>query len=133
MTSDLFLEKTNGAGSLLEAIFICWAIVFLVRDARRRHLAAEQWFSLPPHLAFMMAVVIHDGGSLIRSMVVWFWRRYYNEGDPFNPHLTFFLEIGGVLLLVGSLCKIRAVTRPDYGHVPWVLCMCLVWLFFVLI
>ena len=34
---------------------------------------------------------------------------------------TLLLIVGDGLIVVGSLCKIRALTAPDHGSLPWLL------------
>ncbi len=76
-------------------------------------------------MSFIVAVIVFDFSSWLRSLVVWTWRRFYHSGAFAEWHLWLLL-VAGVIGLVGALCKIRAVTRPDYGDEPWLICLGLV-------
>jgi hypothetical protein len=96
------LDLVNRNGMVLEAFFIFLLATYLVRETRRRKVSVREWlFRLPPPMNFVLAVMVFDSGVALRS-----------AGLP---------AIGGLVLIVGSLCKIRALSRPDWGDGPWLL------------
>lgn len=116
---NLPLELLNGAGVVLELCFLSWMAVYLWRETRRRHLGPRNWFfGLPPSMHLAVAIFVFDSGVWLRSSVIWAWRRFFGAGD-FNATQLGILGFGGAVIVVGSLCKIRAITKPDYGDGPW--------------
>lgn len=118
------LELFNGISVILEGIFLLWGARYLYLEMNRRELRVRDWFlfRLPPSMNFIIAVLVFDIASWLRSLVVWSWRRLYNSGDFTRWHLILLL-VAAVIGFVGALCKIRAVTRPDQGDGPWLLCL----------
>jgi hypothetical protein len=114
----LFLEILNGAAVTPELICLAMLAVYLCRESRRRGLHALDWFRLPPSMNLVLAMFIFDAGVWLRSLTIWIWRRFFGAGD-FSAVQTSILIIGGALIVVGSLCKVRALTHPDHGAVPW--------------
>lgn len=118
MNSDaFFLEILNGAAVTPEAIVLVLLIVYLAKESRRRGLRALDWFHLPPSMALMLAVLIFDAGVSLRSETIWEWRHFGN--GPFSRVEVGALIVGAALIVVGALCMIRALTRPDHGDRPW--------------
>lgn len=125
------LELFNGGSVLLEGLFLLWALRYLWLEARRRNLMLiARWRNLPPSMSFIVAVIVFDFSSWLRSVVVWTWRRFYDSG-PFQDWHLYMLLVAGMIGTIGALCKIRAVTKPDYGSEPWLICLALVLVFVV--
>lgn len=124
MVSDgLALELINGAGAILDACFLLLIGFYLVKEHRRRGLAFSDWLGgLPPSMHFAVAVAACDAGILLRTSSSWVWRRFYAAG-PFPSWLLALLILGGVGIVVGMLCKIRSISRPDYGDAPWLIAL----------
>lgn len=129
----LLLELFNGISVILEGIFLLWGLRYLYLETRRRGLRVRDWFlfRLPPSMNFIIAVLVFDVASWMRSLVVWSWRRIYNSGD-FTQWHSGMLVAAGLIGFIGALCKIRAVTKPDYGDQPWLMCLALVVMFVAL-
>lgn len=117
MNSALFLEILNGASVTPESVWLVLLTVYLARESRRRGLRWFQWFHLPPSMDFMLAIFICDSGVLLRSIVVWAWRR--SSADGFNHAETIGFIVSGTLIVLGFLCKVRAITAPDHGRGAW--------------
>lgn len=127
----ILLELFNGGSVLLEGVFLLWALRYLWLEARRRQITIRSWWNsggFPPSMGFIVAVIVYDFSSWLRSLVVWTWRRFYNAG-PFTEWHLYMLVAAGLIGAVGALCKIRAVTKPDYGDEPWLICFALVLVF----
>lgn len=125
------LELLNGAGMIVDGIFLAWGVVYLRREATRRYGSTPFWefvLRTPPHMNFIVAVLVHDAGVWLRSLVIWSWRRFSGGGD-FTVAQAGLLAAGALLIVVGGLCKIRAVTKPDYGDAPWLTCLYLLAIF----
>lgn len=122
--SAFFLEMLNGGAITPETIWLVLLGIYLARESKRRHLRAFDWFSLPAGMDLILAVFISDAGVQIRSLTIWTWRRFGGAGE-FSHLQTGLLTLGGALIVIGSLCKIRALTRPEYGNGPWFLAMAL--------
>lgn len=119
MNPDFLLELLNGCGAVLDAIFIYWLVRYLIRETRRREIPLRDWISrIPPSMHFATAIVIHDIGVFIRAATLWSWRRFHGAGNIDLPILV-LLAIGAIFIAVGAICKIRAVSHPDYGDSPW--------------
>jgi hypothetical protein len=113
------LEALNAA-ALVPAI-IC--LVLLVRYIRAaaiaRGLRPYGWIHLPPSMNLALAMLIFDVAVIMRLLVTVAW---YAIGLQIIPVQAMFL-IAIILIIFGLLCKIRALTQPDYGRISWVLSM----------
>lgn len=121
---SLPLELLNGAGLVVDGIFLAWGVWYLRRETLRRNYASSvlAWIvRIPPHMNFVIAVLVHDAGVIARSAVIWAWRRA-GAGD-FSVDQLAALALGALMIVVGGLCKIRAVTKPDHGDGPWLACL----------
>ncbi len=118
MNPAFFLEILNGSAVTPEFISLLILGLYLCREARRRGLRFFDWFKLPAGMNLILAVFIFDTAILTRSWVIWGWRRFDGAGE-FGVYQTALLVISGIFILVGSLCKIRALTYLDYGNGPW--------------
>lgn len=126
MTMPLLLELFNGGFVLLEGVFLLWAVRYLWIEGRRRDLRFIDYFGrLPPSMGLVVAVIVFDFSSWLRSLVIWNWRRFYAAGTPALWH-QHALIVAGAIGIIGALCKIRAVTKPDYGNEPWLFCLGLI-------
>lgn len=137
MTFDpnLLLELFNGSGMIVDGIFLAWCVWYLWRETGRRKDQQPElrsvwtwWLHLPPAMNFIVAVLVHDSGVWMRSVVIWVWRRFYGAGD-FGIAQGALMTLGGLAIVVGGLCKIRAVTKPFYGDGPWLTTLYLVLVF----
>lgn len=133
MTEEEFSQHLNGVSVAICGVFMVWAIVFLWRETRRRKLTPiDLVIRMPPPMCFTFAVLVFDSGVWLRAMVIWVWRRFYDSG-PFGPYQLAGLTAGAFLIAVGGLMKVRAVTKPDWGDLPWMCCFGLAcFLFFLL-
>lgn len=133
MTGAQISEKLNGAASLVSLIFVCWIVFYLIREKRRRNLGLRDLlFHLPEHMIFASAVGFYDIAVTGKSSAIWIWRKYFGSG-PFPPVLFHMLQFFTLMIVIGALCKIGAITKPEYGHSPWISCALLVLMFFILI
>lgn len=128
--APFLLELFNGGVVLLEGLFLLWALRYLWLETRRRNLTFHSWWrdGFPPSMGFIVAVIVFDFSGWLRSFVVWTWRRFNNAGS-FSQWQLYTLIAAGVIGVIGALCKIRAVTKPDYGNEPWLICLALVIVF----
>lgn len=117
---NLPLELLNGGGMVVEFFFLGWMIRYLWNETTRRKLTWRTWLAghLPPSMNFAVSVIVFDIGVWIRSVDIWVWRRFFGAAD-FNQPMILILAGGAVAILLGSLCKVRAITKPDFGNVPW--------------
>lgn len=113
-----FLEILNGGAVTPEFLWLVLLTTYLSRESRRRGLRFYDWFRLPPSMNLILAVFIFDFAILARSWVIWAWRRF-DGADEFGASQTAAMVISGALIVFGSLCKIRAMTYPEYGNWPW--------------
>ena len=118
MTTTLFLEILNGGAVTPEVVCLVLLSIYLSKESRRRGLRWFNWFNLPPSMNLVLAMFIFDVGVLIRSEIIWYWRRFSGSAN-FTVAEIACLIFGGALVVIGSLCKIRALTRPDHGDGPW--------------
>lgn len=123
MNAALFLELLNGGAVTPEAIWLVLLTIYLTKEARRRGLHRFDWLHLPPSMNLILAIYICDAGVTLRSVTVWYWRRFGGGSADFGPIETGLLTIGGGLIVAGFLCKIRAITAPDHGDGPWITAM----------
>ena len=104
---------------VLELCFLACMAVYLWRETARRGLGVRAWFlHMPPSMHLAIAIFVFDSGVWLRSAVIWGWRRFFGAGD-FGAMQLSLLAYGGAVIVIGSLCKIRAITKPDYGNGPW--------------
>lgn len=112
------LEILNGGAITPGQIWLVMIAIYLSKEAKRRGLRAFDWFHLPPSMDFMLAVFIGDLGVEVKAIAVWVWRRFFDAGD-FSVMQTGLLMLGSTLIVLGFLCKIRALTKPDCGNGPY--------------
>jgi hypothetical protein len=119
---NLPLELLNGGGMVVEFFFLGWMCRYLWKETRRRKLGFLAWSrgALPPSMNFALAVVVFDIGVWVRSVDIWVWRRFFGAA-AFNLAMIMILAGGAVAILLGSLCKVRAITKPDFGNSPWLI------------
>ena len=120
MRPEFFLEITSGSGIVPELTMMILLMTYLSKEARDRNLHFLDWPSLPPQMDLVIALLIFDSGILINSCMVWVWRRFLNAAS-FNITQSIFLGLGRTLILFGSICVVRALTKPDYGDRPWII------------
>jgi hypothetical protein len=120
INAPFFLEILNGGAITPELLWMLLLARYLTAESRRRGLYGFDWFSLPPSMNLVVAIFVCDAGVWIRSTTIWVWRRFDAAGD-FNAVQFGLLILGGALIVVGYLCKIRAITYPDYGNKPWLI------------
>ncbi len=117
------LELLNGGGMVLAAFFLWWMTIYLLKESTRRKLRALDWFGrLPPSMHLAVAIFVFDFGVVIWLAVRWTWRMFYGAAD-FGEAQIILLGIGSVVVIIGALCKIRAITRPDHGNWPWLMAL----------
>lgn len=120
--SAFFLEMLNGGAVTPELFWLVLLARYLAKESNRRGLQPFDWFSLPPSMDLMLAIFISDAGVWLRSITIWAWRRFGGAGE-FNSIEQLLLILGGALIVIGYLCKVRALTRPDHGDGPWLIAM----------
>lgn len=121
---NLPLELLNGGGMVVELFFLIYMVQYLWKETTRRGLGVRTWLAgqLPPSMNFAVAVVVFDVGVWARSVDIWVWRRFFGAA-PFNMTQIIILGLGALAILLGSLCKVRAITKPDYGNGPWMVAL----------
>ncbi len=110
------LQALNGAAVVPAAICMVLLSLYLCRESRRRGLRAMDWFHLPPSMNLVLAMFLFDVGVIFRLGATWAW--YFFGEDMVAVESAFAIAIAAIT--VGVLCKIRALTEPDYGRAPWV-------------
>jgi len=115
------LELLNGMGMVLSAIFLVLMVWYLWKETRRRKLPLSRWFfRLPPSMHFAVAITVYVFGVMLRTSAAWCWRRFGHGGEI--GVLTFAMfGISAVIIAVGAICQIRAVSKPNWGDGPWLL------------
>lgn len=129
--SNMPLELLSGAGFLLEIFFLFVLAQYLRRECIRRGLGKIDMMMMrfPPSMNLAVALLTCDVGVTIRSFVIWEWRTFGGAYSSFHPAEIIGLAFGGLLIIIGGLCKIRSVTQPDMGSWPWVASLAAVSLF----
>jgi hypothetical protein len=125
---SLALELLNGAGAIIGISFLGLMARYLILESRRRHLRWRDWiFDLPPSMHLAVAIFVCDLGVSIRTSLIWYWRHFGDGNFTVGQMVT--LGIGAAIIVIGSLCKIRSITKPDLGDGPWLLSLAAVVLF----
>lgn len=125
------LEMLNGVGAILAAFFLIFLTVYLGREHYARDLRFRDWFfRLPPSMHLVVAIYVFDLGVVVRTGTIWIWRRFFAGGDMSLLQLMLLL-FGAAIIAIGSLCKIRAISKPSFGNWPWVTALGLVVLYLV--
>lgn len=120
------LEMLNGIGVILAVCFLVFLTVYLAREHKARDLRFRDWFfRLPPSMHLVVAIYVFDLGVVVRAGVIWMWRRFFSGGDMSLMQLMLLL-FGAAIIALGSLCKIRAVSKPSFGNWPWLASLALV-------
>jgi len=112
---DRILAALNAAALVPAVVFLILASRYLIRESTRRGLHPLNWFNLPHSMNLALAMVIFDIFVILRLGTTVLW---YMIGQKILPiELMFLVSIIGII--VGLLCKIRALTEPEYGRLPW--------------
>lgn len=120
------LEILNGVGVILSMCFLVFLTVYLGREHYARNLKFRDWFfRLPPSMHLVVAIYVFDLGVVLRTGTIWIWRRFFASGDMSLLQLLLLL-FGAAVIGIGSLCKIRAISKPSFGNWPWVAALVLV-------
>lgn len=123
------LEILNGVGVILAVCFLIFLTVYLAREHKARNLRLWDWFfRLPPSMHLVVAIYVFDLGVVVRAGVIWIWRRFFAGGDMTLTQLSLLL-FGAGIIAIGSLCKIRAISKPTFGNWPWVAALGIVLLY----
>jgi hypothetical protein len=115
MQEEKMLQALNGAAMLPALACLVLLSLYLCREARRRGLRSMDWIRLPPSMNLVLAMFVFDVGVCLRVMAGWL---FYLTGQSVRP-LEHLFSVAIFLIIVGLLCKIRALTEPDYGKAPW--------------
>lgn len=110
------LNETENRAAIFPAVVLLVLLGrYLSREAIRRGIHPLKWHLLPPSMNLALAMFIFDFGVTIRYVATAFW---YARGENIATLLGVFnLAIG--IMIVGLLCKIKAITEPEYGRWPW--------------
>ncbi len=117
MTDANLLELLNGAAVVPGLIVIALLTRYIVKEAKRRGLHPLNWGRFPPGMNLVLAMFLFVIGVWGEKVSKWAWRAF--GAGPFGISLTASLIFFGFLIIIGLLCKIRALTRPDFGNWPW--------------
>lgn len=120
MTARL-LESLNGAAIFTGLIVLIWLGRYFRKEAIRRGLRPYDWLKLPPSMNLALAMFIFDAAISFRLATTVIW---YAIGEKLIPIQTLFI-VAILGIIVGWLCKIKALTEPEYGKLPWILSMIL--------
>lgn len=116
----LFLEILNGGAVTPESLWLVLLAIYLSKESKRRGLRCLDWFHLPPSMNLIVAIFVCDAGISLRSFTIWTWRRFFSDGGHMNGAHAAAMILGSCLVLIGTLCKVRAITEPDHGKWPWI-------------
>ena len=109
------LEILNGVALIPATILLLLMVRYLIAESVRRGLHSFSWFHLPPSMNLVLAMFFFDLAIMLRLIATFLW---YLIGQRLFPiQMLFFVAIIG--LIIGLLCKIRAITEPEYGRLPW--------------
>lgn len=120
MKPEFFLEISSGSGIVPELICVLILLAYLFKEAHRRRFKFKNWLNPPPQMDFAIAICIFNLGVLCNSLTVWTWRKIFKAAN-FSLTQLICLGAGRTLIIVGSICMVRALTKPDLGDRPWYL------------
>lgn len=122
-----FLEILNGIWTVLDMFLIGWFTYYIIvmykeLDYFSWRDAASNWWrdGLPAHINAAIAIYVFAVGDTIVRGHVWLWRHMLNAGYHDFPLFLTPLVLGGVISLVGLLCKIRIFTIYRLGNKAWI-------------
>lgn len=115
------LEMGNGVWAvtaLCLTVFLTQHLVKVVFFRRPK----RGLFDQPSSVQLAIGVYVVGIAILITRGIIW-WARYLSGGPLLDLELRFtdLYSFGVALGIVGFLCIIRVVTRPVFGHWPWML------------
>lgn len=113
------LELLNGAAIVPGIILIALHFRYLVKEAHRRGLRGWAILRYPPSMSLMLSAFILIVALWGEKGSKWLWR--FLGAGPLGISLTSALTFFGTIIVVGMLCKIRALTYPDSGNKPWLI------------
>jgi len=114
------LELLNGAAIVPAIIVTVLLTRYLVKESHRRGLHGLDWFHLPAGMNLVLAMFLFNNAVLGERIIKWAWRRFLGA-DDFGIAESGALIFCGALIVIGSLCKVRALTHPDFGNGPWLM------------
>lgn len=125
------LEMGNGVW----AIVALWLIIFLTYHLLKVFFL--RWprrgiFDQPQSVKLAVGVYVVAWAILITRGVIW-WGRSSNGGKltDLEANGVNIYTAGVALGIVGFLCILRTVTRPNFGHWPWLAALFTVFIYIV--
>lgn len=112
------LELLNGNWGIAATSLAIICAIYLIHETRARGMPSWEWRKkITVGMRVAIALMTLSAGVAIRSFEVYIWRVVSGE----LPELSlFWLIVGGGIALVGFLCCIREISKPLYGHGPWI-------------
>lgn len=110
-----WLEALNGL-AFIQSVQLCVLFAFFLW--RFRHDYGQPYYNLTA------AIATYHTGAAFSWGWRWVWRWLVNNEHPQAAWVLSHWEIplvGGIIMCVGLLCKIRVVTYSGWGHWPWIL------------
>lgn len=113
------LEVSNGEWLIVCTSLSLFLIYHLVRVGSQRRIGWRRWlWNLPLSMQLAVGVLIISLGVGTRSALIWWGRFKY--GAPLQGINEWMLLWGTLLAILGFMCVLRVITRPVFGHWPWV-------------
>lgn len=117
LSAEFSLELLNGNWGIAASALIVICSMYLWHELRARHISpfgARLRFT--PGMRVAVATLAMSLGILIRSAETWRWRV---TGGGLENLSQLWLNIGGIIGVVGFLCLIRELSTRLYGRGPW--------------
>lgn len=126
MNAEFSLELLNGNWGIAASSLIVICSIYLQNEFRsRRILPFGERRRLTSGMRVAIATLTMSLGILIRSAETWRWRV---TGGDLSDLSQLWLNVGGVVAVIGFLCLIRELSR-FYGRAPWALTLAAMVLF----
>lgn len=125
---DIVLEILNGIWAVLDFALLAWFTYYIYAQVKEIenyvwYHSLKYWWNegLPPQINAAVAIYVFTTGDAIVRTYIWYWRHQTNLGH--DEHLLSIVPVlfGGVIALIGLLCKIRVFTIYRIGNKAWIL------------
>lgn len=115
-----YLEFSNAVQAVLDVILIGFFGMYMSKIFLRPEVSVKLWWKLgvPPNVQAAFAIFVYTIGDAINRSYFWFRRHEYHVTHDIGWLPTWPVAIGGFLVVIGIIYKIRVFTSP-MGPLFW--------------
>jgi hypothetical protein len=126
---NFFLERVSAVIIIQSLCLLIVLFFYLVSEVRRRGVPWLKTFAgMPLGMGLALAMTTQETGAFVLRVAVYVWRRsgHAEAGVAMNYPEHIALLIGTVLGCAGVLGLTLVLSRPLFGHWPWLVSVSLI-------